>query len=149
MRGNSIALAGNIYPRSRDEDDIDLRYSPGGTAFSSFNLSCWSHKDKDTEENVYISYRCVAFGDLAEHIAESLEKGDSVLAFGRIQANNWEDDDGNTRYDQQVIIDELGPTLRWGTVNVNRVDKKQGSGKKGGGRKPKARDDYGPDEAPF
>jgi len=144
MRGNSIALAGKIYPRTRDDDHLELRFSPSGTAVVNFNLSCYTHKDGD--DNQYTSYRCVAFGDMAEHIAESLEKGDSVLAFGRIQANNWEKD-GTKHYDQEVIVDELGPTLRWGTVSVNRTEAR--SGGSGGGSKPTARDSYAPDEAPF
>ena len=150
MRGNSIALAGNIYPKGRDDKHLELRFSAGGTAFISFNLSCWSHKDKDNDDkNVYVSYSCVAFGDLAEHIAESLEPGDSVLAFARIQANNWEDDDGNKRYDTQAIVDELGPTLRWGTVDVNRTERKSGGSGRSADSQPKARDSYAPDEAPF
>lgn len=142
MRGNSVALAGNIYPRTRDEDHIELRFSASGVAFSNFNLSCWSHKDDD--ESVYTTYRCTAFGDLAENIAESLEKGDSVIAFGRIQANIWDDKDGDTHYDQQVIIEELGPSLRWGTATPVRVEKKSGGKGKGPRSRPSA-----DDEAPF
>lgn len=147
MRGNSIAVTGKIYPKDRDESKIDLAFSAGGSAYSNFNISCWSHKDRD-DENVYINYRCVAFGDLAEHLADSAEAGDTVLAIGRIQANNWEDKEGNKRYDTQLIIDEIGLSLRWNTVSPNRVA--TSGGKKGKAAKaPKARDDYGPDEAPF
>lgn len=145
MRGNSIALQGNIYPKGRDDNDLELRFSPSGVAVINFNLSCYTHKDNDV--NQYTSYRCVAFGELAEHIAESLAKGDNVIAFGRIQANNWETKEGDKRYDQEVIIDELGPSLRWGLATVQRTERQdRGSG---GASQPKARDSYGPDEAPF
>ena len=147
MRGNSIAVEGRIYPRGKDESQIDLRYSAGGTAFSSFTISAWSHKNKDTDENEYVSYRCVAFGDLAEHIAESLEPGDTVVGFGRLQSNNWEDDEGKKRYDTQLLIDQLGASLRWTSVAVDRTEST--SGTKKSGSRPQARDDYGPDEAPF
>lgn len=145
MRGNSIALAGKVYPKTRDETTLELRYSASGTAFINFNLSCWTHKDGD--ENQYTSYQCVAFGEMAENMAESLEPGDDVLAFGRIQANNWTTDDGDRRYGQKVVIDEIGPTLRWSTVGINRA-KREDRGSSGGSR-PAPRDDYGPDEAPF
>ena len=147
MRGNSIAVEGRVYPRGKDESTLDFRYSAGGTAFVSFTISAWSHKHKDTDENEYISYRAVAFGDLAEHIAESLEPGDTVIAFGRLQSNNWEDDEGKKHYDSQLLIDQLGASLRWTTVAIDRTEKSSGS--KSRGSAPQARDDYGPDEAPF
>lgn len=148
MRGNDIALEGRIYPRGRDEDHIDLAYSKGGTAYSSFTISCWSHKDKQTDENAYISYRCVAFNELAENIAESFEPGDTVIALGRLQSNNYERDDGEMVYQDQVLLDSLGASVRWAPVTPTRIE--QGGGSKSKGKaKPKARDDYGADEAPF
>ena len=147
MRGNSIAVTGRVYPRGKDEDHLDLRFSAGGTAFINFNISAWSHKDKDTDENEYISYRATAFGDIAEHLAESCEPGDTVIAIGRLQANNWETDEGQRRYDTQLVVDDLGVSLRWDTLKVNRTERSEGGGQRGPA--PRARDSYGPDEAPF
>ncbi len=125
MRGNDIAVAGNIFPRGKEEH-LDLRFSAGGTAFINFNLSCWSHKNKE-EGNEYISYTCVAFGDLAEHIAESCEPKDTVVAMGRMQSNNWVDDEGTKRYDTQLVVDEFGVSLRWGVATIQRVERKEGA----------------------
>ncbi len=120
MRGNDIAAAGNIYPRGKDEH-LDLRFSAGGMAFINFNLSCWSHKKDD--ENYYISYTCVAFGDLAENIAESCEPKDTIVVMGRMQSNNWEDDEGNKRYDTQLVVDEVGVSLRWAPATPVRIER--------------------------
>lgn len=153
MRGNSIAVAGKIYPKTYGDDHIDLQYSKSGTAWSSFTISAWSHKNDD-DENEYINHRCVVFGDMAEHVAESLEPGDSVIAFGRMQQNNWIGDDDETHYSNQILIDEIGVSLRWGIATPTRVERAEGGssggrGGKGKSRAPKARDNYGPDEAPF
>ncbi len=145
MRGNDIAIAGTIFPRGKDEDHLDLRFSAGGTAFISFNVSCWSHKDKQTEENQYISYTCVAFNELAEHIAESCQPKDTVVVMGRMQSNNWETDDGTKRYDTQLVVDEFGVSLRWGVATIQRTERQDHQPSKG----PKGRDTYGADEAPF
>ena len=141
MRGNDIAAAGKIFPRGKEEH-LDLRYSAGGTAFINFNLSCWSHKNKDTDENEYISYTCVAFGDLAENIAESLSPKDTIVVMGRLQSNNWEDDDGKKRYDQQLIVDEVGASLRWNNVRVIQAERTDKQPVKTGASS-------SPDEAPF
>jgi single-strand DNA-binding protein len=59
----------------------------------------------------------------------------------------------------EVSVDEIGPSLRWATATVNRTQREDswGGGGSGGGSggnqspasTPSARDDYGPDEAPF
>lgn len=121
MRGNDIAVIGKIY--SRDKSGDFLSFSAGGVAYAPFNLSCWSHKDKDDDTNQYISYQCIVFGDLAENMAESIEEGDTVIVTGRMQANNWTDDDSNKHYDNQLVVDEIGVSLRWDTVSINRVER--------------------------
>ena len=122
MRGNDIVVTGNIYPRKRD-GHLELQFSGGGVAFAGFNIPCWSHKDKNTGENVYISYKSVCFGDMAEHLIESVQAGDTVIAMGRLNADNWETDDGEKRYSQSLLIDDIGVSLRWGTLQVNRVER--------------------------
>jgi len=146
VRGNDIVVSGRVYPRGKD-DSLELIFSAGGTAYAPINISAWSHKDKKTDENVYISYKAIVFGDMAEHLVESCLPGDTVIAAGRLQADNWEDDEGNKRYGQSLLIDEIGVSVRWGTISVNRTESS------GGGRsnigKAQARDSYGANEAPF
>ena len=150
MRGNDLAVTGNIYPRARGhgegDDQIDLRFSANGMAFATFNISAWSHKDKDTDENVYISYKAVCFGDMAEHLAESVQPGDTVIAVGRLQADNWENDEGEKRYDQSFLVDDIGLSVRWNEVTPTRTERSEGGRS---ASKPKARTNTAPDEAPF
>lgn len=146
MRGNDLAVTGNIYPRGKDEDNIDLRFSEKGLAIASFNISAWSHKDKQTDENVYISYKAVCFGDMAEHLAESVQPGDTVIAVGRLQADNWETDEGDKRYGQSFLVDDIGLSVRWNDVQPTRTERSSGGSSSS---RPKARTSTSPDEAPF
>jgi len=54
----------------------------------------------------------------------------------------------------EIRIDDLGPSLRWATASVTRTPRSGGSDFGGGGASsapaaPVAKDDWGPDEAPF
>jgi single-strand DNA-binding protein len=98
--------------------------------------------------------------DHAENAAESLHKGTRVIVVGRLEQRSWETQEGEKRSVVEVSIEEIGPSLRWATASVNRTAKAGGgdfassssspsssSGSMPPG--PVARDDYGPDEAPF
>jgi single-strand DNA-binding protein len=95
--------------------------------------------------------------DQAETVAESLQKGMRVIVTGRLEQRSWETQDGDKRSIVEIAIDEIGPSLRWATANVTRTARSGGQGGYGGGGggstppppAPVARDDYGPDEAPF
>jgi single-strand DNA-binding protein len=77
---------------------------------------------------------------------------------GRLEQRSWETDQGEKRSVVEVQIDEIGPSLRWATATVNKTQRsggEWGGGQGGGGQAgdvppaPVARDNYGPDEAPF
>jgi hypothetical protein len=51
-----------------------------------------------------------------------------------------------------VQVDEIGPSLRWATATVNKTQRQDNwsdNRQSAGASTPAARDDYGPDEAPF
>ena len=146
---STITLAGSIYGRGRDEDVSDsLAYSGSGTAYINFRLAAYGGKDKD---KVY--WTCVAFGELAEHIAASCTNGSRLVVGGRVESNNWEDKEGTKRYDTQVIVNEAGLDLRFGPAQSfdtrDTTPKPQPKGGWGNVAQPVGRDDFGPEEAPF
>ncbi|HZD05396.1 MAG TPA: single-stranded DNA-binding protein, partial [Longimicrobiales bacterium] len=90
----------------------------------------------------------------AESVAESLQKGARVIITGRLEQRSWETEQGDRRSVVEVAIDEIGPSLRWATASVNKTTRGDwNGGDSDRGRTvppaPVARDDYGPDEAPF
>lgn len=52
-------------------------------------------------------HRCVAFGALAETVAESLKKGSHVEVYGRVVQNSWIIDDGARRSRTDVILNAI------------------------------------------
>ena len=54
----------------------------------------------------------LVFGKLAENVADSVAKGDSVVVLGKLEANERTDDQGNKRTDYRIIADSVGVSLR-------------------------------------
>lgn len=151
MATNHVTLIGNLV------DDPELRFTPSGIALASVRLAVSRrYKDRNDEwqeETLFI--RGTLWRDAAENAAESLTKGMRVIVNGRLELNQWETQDGDKRSEIRVQIDEMGPSLRWATAQVTRSPRAGDSYGGGGGSQPStpagpvARDDYGPDEAPF
>lgn len=105
------------------------------------------------EEAHFFSGTC--WREVAENVAESLQKGSRVIVTGRLQQRSWDTKEGERRSMIEISIDEIGPSLRWATASVTRTPRRGGENW-GGGRPaatkapaPVARETYGPDEAPF
>lgn len=149
MPANSVTLIGNLV------DDPELRFTPSGVALAKVRFAVnRRYQDRSGEWQEQTSF----FGgtlwrDAAENAAESLTKGARVIVTGRLEQRSWETKEGDKRSVVEVAIDEIGPSLRWATAAVTRSPRAGNSF--GGGSEPStpaapvARDDFGPDEAPF
>jgi single-strand DNA-binding protein len=127
MADNTVTLVGNIT------DDPELRFTPSGRPVANFTVAVnRRYKDNDGtwQDKLDGFFRCNVWADQAENAAESLQKGTRVLVTGRLQQRQWEDNDGNKRSAFEVQVDEVGPSLRWSTA---QVQKSQRSGGKGAG----------------
>jgi single-strand DNA-binding protein len=86
---------------------------------ASVNIACNERKyNKETQqyENGDATYlRGTLWRDYAENVANSLRKGDKVIAVGRLRMKQWEKD-GQKRTSMELDIDEIGPTLRFVAV---------------------------------
>jgi single-strand DNA-binding protein len=150
---NSVTLVGNLV------DDPELRFTPSGVPMARIRVAVgrrWrdSQSGEWQEETSFFSGTC--WREQAEAVAESLQKGMRVIITGRLDQRSWETEQGERRSMVEIRIDEIGPSLRWATATVNKIPR-QGGGDwdapAEGGRNippgPTAREDYGPDEAPF
>jgi single-strand DNA-binding protein len=52
----------------------------------------------------------------AEHLADSLAKGDRVMVTGRLRQRSWETPEGEKRSVTEVEADEVGASLKWATA---------------------------------
>ena len=67
--------------------------------------------------------RCTIWRDGAEHVAESLTRGDRVVVQGRLRQRSFETRDGDKRTVVELDVDEIGPSLRYATVKVTKASR--------------------------
>jgi single-strand DNA-binding protein len=130
-----VALVGNLT------DDPEVRFTPQGTTVASFRLAVTPRMRegegwKDGETSFF---RINAWRDLAEHLTDSLSKGDRALVLGRLKTRSWETPEGERRSVVEVEAEEVGPSLRWATATPQRANGKAkadtGTGRSKGGRR--------------
>jgi single-strand DNA-binding protein len=144
---NTITVVGNVTR------DPELRFSQTGTAVANFAVA-WNRRSPDGEEQVSY-FDVVCFKQLAENVAESIQKGTRVVIFGALQQRSWQNQEGEKRSKVEIIADDVAPSLMWATADITKNDNRGGGG--GGGRdggyggRPVANDPppYDTDEEPF
>ena len=149
---NSVTVVGNLA------SDPELRYTSSGTAMANISIAVnrrWRDRNNEWQEETSF-FRGTLWREQAENAAESLHKGDRVMISGSLEQRSWETPEGDKRSVVELRIDDIGPSLRWATASVNKTARSGGGGSWGGGGEsqqipaaPVARDDFGPDEAPF
>lgn len=146
---NNVTLIGNLV------DDPELRFTPSGVAMAKIRLAVnrrWRSQDGEWQEDTSF-FTGTVWRDQAENVAETLQKGMRIIVTGRLEQRSWETQEGDKRSVVEIQIDEVGPSLRWATATVNKTQRSSGdwasNQQSAGASTPKARDDYGPDEAPF
>jgi single-strand DNA-binding protein len=79
--------------------------------------------DKATGEwrDLETSYYDVAcWNRLADHVRASMRKGDPVLVKGQFKSRSWEDKNGQTRKEIDILADTVGHDLSRGVANYIR-----------------------------
>jgi single-strand DNA-binding protein len=97
----------------------DLHFAPTGTAVLRLRLVASSRKrqpDGSWADDLTAWVSATAFGNLAEHGAESLSKGDLVTVTGRLVTDEWETADGQKRSENRILVDTLGVSLAFRTT---------------------------------
>jgi single-strand DNA-binding protein len=98
--------------------EVEVR---GGGTVSAFRLACTPRirtKDGWGDGNTtWIEVAC--FRTLAQHVAESVRKGDPVLVVGRLRTNVWEKD-GQTHERIVLEAEMVGHDLTRGTAVFRR-----------------------------
>ncbi|MEV5952130.1 single-stranded DNA-binding protein [Streptomyces sp. NPDC051993] len=111
-----ITVIGNLTA------DPELKFTPAGAALAKFTIAATPRTyDKDSgkwTDGTATFFRCAAWRQLAEHVADSLTKGSRVVAFGRIRQHNWQTPEGENRSMLALEIDEIGASLRFTTVAI-------------------------------
>ena len=83
--------------------DPELKYTPQGTAVTSFTLAVDRRFQRDAVDFI----DCVAWRSTAEFVDKYFRKGKRVALTGSIQVRKWKDKDGNDRKSVEVIADSV------------------------------------------
>ncbi|MGQ0849608.1 MAG: single-stranded DNA-binding protein [Actinomycetota bacterium] len=147
MSTNNVVLVGNLV------EDPEMRFTPSGVPMTKLRFAVnrrWRDQNGEWQEETSF-FGGTLWRDHAENVAESLQKGSRVIVVGRLEQRSWETPEGEKRSVVEVSIEEIGPSLRWATATVNKTARSTGGDFAGAQVPPGpvARDDYGPDEAPF
>jgi single-strand DNA-binding protein len=127
MADNTITLVGNITR------DPELRFTANGRAVASFGIAVGRRYQVNGEWQEQTSYfNVTAWGQLGENAAASLSKGTRIVVTGRLEQREYTTREGDKRTAIDVIADELGPSLRWATAQVERTPRQDGAAKKTG-----------------
>jgi single-strand DNA-binding protein len=146
MADNNITLVGNLTR------DPELSYTSGGRGAASFGVAVNRRYQVNGEWQEQTSFfNVVAWGTLGENAAGSLNKGNRILVYGRLEQRTWETQEGEKRSVVEVVADEIGPSLRWAQAHVEKTSRSNADGSGGapsptGGRAP---DPVYGDEEPF
>ena len=129
MADNTITLVGNLTR------DPELRFTTTGRGVASFGIAVGRRYQVNGEWQEQTSYfNVTAWGQLGENAAASLHKGTRVVVTGRLEQREYTTREGDKRTAIDVIADELGPSLRWATAQVERTPRGEGGGASGGAR---------------
>ena len=110
-----VTVIGNLVA------DPELRFTPSGAAVSNFRVASTPRKFNSTtnawEDGEAMFLSCAIWRQPAEHVAESLRKGDRVIVVGRLKQRSWEDKDGQKRTVFECDVEEVGPSLKFREIS--------------------------------
>src|SRR3954466_9564604 len=127
----TITLIGNLTA------DPELRFTPSGAAVANFTVASTPRNfDRQTNEwrdGEAMFINCSVWRQMAENVAESLQKGMRVVVQGRLKSRSYETREGERRTVFEIDVDEIGPPLKFATAKVNRTSRQGGGGGYSGG----------------
>lgn len=131
-----ITVVGNLTA------DPEMRTTRNGSTVANFSIAA-TPRVFDKQSNQWVDgdalfLRCSAWRDLATHCAQSLAKGMRVIAQGRLQQRSYQAQDGSNRTVIELQVDEIGPSLRYATAQVQKMQSGgyQGNANGGGYQQP-------------
>ena len=111
---NHTTIIGNLV------EDPEVRFTNTGIAVTNLRVAVTQRiqqdgqwRDADTS-----FFKVNVWRGQAEHLAESLSKGDRVMVTGRLRQRSWETPEGDKRSVTELEADEVGASLKWATAKV-------------------------------
>jgi single-strand DNA-binding protein len=117
---NHTTIVGNLV------DDPELRFTNTGIPVANLRVAVTQRIQQDGEwhDGDTSFLRVNVWRGQAEHLADSLAKGDRVMVTGRLRQRSWETPEGEKRSVTEIEAEEVGASLKWATAKVERVSQR-------------------------
>jgi single-strand DNA-binding protein len=119
MQDNTVTLVGNLT------DEPEVRFTSTGTAVANFTIASTSRvfnkESSEWRDGNTLFMRCTVWQQSAEHLADSLTKGTRVIVSGRLRQRSFETREGEKRTTIELVVDEIGVSLRYATVQITKA----------------------------
>jgi len=121
-----ITVVGNLV------DDPELRFTPSGAAVANFRIAStprtFDRQANEWKDGDALFLTCNAWRQMAENVAESLQRGMRVVVQGRLRSRSYETREGEKRTVFEIEVDEVGPSLKYATAKVTKANRSGGGG---------------------
>ena len=111
MNETTVTLIGNLTA------DPELRFTSTGTAVANFTVATtprtFDRQSGEWKDAEALFMRCTLWRQPAEHLAESLRRGDRVIVVGRLRQRSFETRDGDKRTVIECDTTEVGASLQF------------------------------------
>jgi len=97
---NQVQLLGNIG------QEVELRELNTGKKVARVSLATNEYKQTNNgaPEKVTTWHNLVAWGNIAEEMSTTLQKGQKIMVEGKIQYRNYETKTGEKRYSTEILV---------------------------------------------
>lgn len=117
----TLTVVGNVTA------DPELRYTPSGAAVANFTVAStprtYDRQSGEWKDGEPLFLRCNIWRQPAENVSETLTRGMRVVVQGRLRQRSFQTKDGEKRTVIELDVDEVGPSLRYATATVNKLDR--------------------------
>lgn len=117
----STTLTGNLAAAP------ELRFTANGRPVANFTV-IENRRRRDASapsgwvDDEPLSMRCTVWGEQAEHLAATADRGTRVTVSGALVPRSWEKD-GEKRHALELVADDVAVSLRFATAVVSRVSR--------------------------
>ena len=105
--------------------DPELKFTQSSKALAKLTVVTSKRKKNDQtgawEDTDTTFWNVTVWDKTAEHVADSLQKGDPVIVYGTASERSWENDQGEKRSRIEINATNIGIDLRRWAVTPNRA----------------------------
>lgn len=117
MNTTTVTIAGNTA------DAPEIRFTEGGRPVAKLRVAVNSrYQDGGGQwvDGPTSWHTVIAWGALAENLADSIGRGDRIVVHGRLEQRPYETESGEKRHAWEITADEIGVSLRHATAQPTK-----------------------------